>query len=101
LLRDLNNNFCCLGILCNIHAKEFPNTYLCKTSEIEDGFTYGGEFSIPPIQVQQWAGLYEKEITIEDNTDLMVGHLWKRNDGATIFGQHSFEEMADFIEKNL
>lgn len=101
-LRDQNNNFCCLGVLCNIHAQENPRSKLIKQSGMDGkAHTYGVETAIPPEAVQRWAGIYEKTILVGSKTDNMVGHLWRRNDGAGNFIPHTFDQIADFIEENL
>jgi len=100
-LRDRNNNFCCLGVLCNIHAQENPNNHLIKDSvKGKDFYNYGGSSVLPPVAVLKWAGIYNKYICV-DRLDNMVAHLWMRNDGGGQFIPHTFNQMADFIEKNL
>jgi hypothetical protein len=100
-LRDKNNNFCCLGVLCNIHAQENPNSSMIKDSvKGEDFYTYGGSSVLPPVAVQKWAGIYNKDIYV-NRLDNMAAHLWRRNDGVGQFIPHTFEQMADFIEQNL
>jgi hypothetical protein len=52
-LRDKDNNFCCLGVLCNLHAKEHPEIAAMQISRGE----YMGEVSWLPDEVIEWSGL--------------------------------------------
>jgi hypothetical protein len=51
-LRD-GNSFCCLGVLCNLHAQEHPR-FAAKQG---DPHRYGGEYYNPPPAVWRWAGI--------------------------------------------
>jgi hypothetical protein len=54
-LRDKNNNFCCLGVLCNLHAQDHPEIAAVQKNQI----TYLGTYAFPRRTVYQWAGLKE------------------------------------------
>jgi hypothetical protein len=103
-LRSVENNFCCLGVLCNIHAQTYP-TYAKTQKSVS---VYDGAVNIPSDNVLYWAGLgeyekgdfYQKSIVIDKTGDSIVGHLWKRNDG-TSYRKHTFSEIADFIEEHF
>lgn len=45
--------FCCLGVLCNIHAQEHPEIAAEQTSMYE----YLGEETELPFEVRDWAGM--------------------------------------------
>jgi hypothetical protein len=45
--------FCCLGVLCNLHAQAHPAIARAQTNRTE----YLGESSILPKKVMEWAGL--------------------------------------------
>lgn len=49
-------SFCCLGVLCNIHAQENPFIAQAQT----DRGTYLGCVSFLPFEVAKWAGFDEK-----------------------------------------
>lgn len=87
VLRDSDNNFCCLGVLCNLHAKANPGFAATQTSPHE----YDGQLAYPSHRVRKWAGL----------SDECGGVLWKMNDGEQGYKTHTFEEIANHIEKNL
>lgn len=89
-LRD-NNSFCCLGVLCNLHALAHPDIatkqkYRCK---------YMGNSYILPNAAKVWAGLkllYGDEVTIGDHTTDLADH----NDNG-----RTFEQIAKAIEEQL
>lgn len=94
-LRDVEDNFCCLGVLCNLHAQHHPDiakTHFNKSFYMNEGTTL-------PLAVLQWAGL--------DSSDPIVdGHFLSTwNDGLNTSLRHvdplNFEQIADLIEKNL
>lgn len=82
-LRDEDNEFCCLGVLCNVHAKNNPS--FAKTQKHPE--EYDRRSGLPSPMVLAWAGL--KRITAEK--------LARLNDeeGKT------FNEIADWIVKNV
>jgi hypothetical protein len=80
-LRSLDNTFCCLGVLCNIHAMQHPKFAKKQT----DADIYEGMSSFPPAIVSDWAEIkYIKYKSLAYMND--VGS--------------SFAEIANYIEKN-
>lgn len=79
-------NYCCLGVLCDLHSKEMQGTWYNNCSyAAQDSVPCGG---FPPLSVLHWAGLpADKEI---------VRHLAQMNDEEV-----SFSKIADYIEENL
>ena len=49
--------FCCLGVLCNLHAIETGETW----QETSDAITYGLQYLTLPPSVMVWAGLDSKD----------------------------------------
>ena len=47
------DKFCCLGVLCNLHAEAHPRIAQAQTSPRE----YLGHSAMLPPKVMQWAGL--------------------------------------------
>lgn len=91
-LRDLENQFCCLGVLCNLHAKAKPK-FAAKQLEQE---AYGDESAVLPKIVQNWSGI--REPMGEFNNGRVKSEycdLAGMNDSG-----EDFEYIADFIEKN-
>lgn len=87
-LRSAVDKFCCLGVLCDLHAQAGLGLW--------DGFRYREEGTIPPTDVAVWAGLP----VVYPNPDVWIDgkcrSVAEHNDqGAT------FAEIADAIEEQL
>ena len=87
-------SFCCLGVLCNLHAEAHPEIAAKET----DPKSYMGEKELPPVKVQEWAGL--------DNRDplVIVGRGWpERPSRISTLNDcgYTFKQIADLIEKQL
>lgn len=87
--------FCCLGVLCNLHAKAHPEIAARQTDP--DSYL-GGSFFLPE-EVQAWAGLKQEsgaEVIFKGHTKT----LDELNDGRGCEKQ-SFRRIATIIEKQL
>jgi hypothetical protein len=102
-LRNGNDGYCCLGVLCEIAVADevIPAGALTGTETSLTGGLYsygdGHETDVLPYEVAHWAG-------VEANGWLPGGRfLTALNDGDTYEGvdQHSFEQIADIIEQEL
>lgn len=81
-LLHYEDRFCCLGVLCDLYAKDTGNTWesngsVCNMHRSDQ---------LLPLQVQEWAGLKHSD---------PMGLAGRNDDGAT------FEELAAIIEENL
>lgn len=88
-LRSKNNEFCCLGVLCDLHHQANPDLP-------EGGWVDGSYLSqsyIPPDNVFAWASInvYEK-VSIGSKYESLPDH----NDRG-----RTFSEIADAIEAQL
>ena len=94
-LRD-DHGFCCLGVLCNLHAQAHPRIAKKQT----DPDVYLGESALLPEEVREWAGLKH-----DDGDEVIVrgrNHtLPDLNDNGTSGKPWSFKEIADVIERQL
>jgi hypothetical protein len=58
-LRSLDNRFCCLGVLCNLHAIDHPEIAAAQSLPRPEQVSYhymgGGE--VLPNEVRDWAGM--------------------------------------------
>jgi len=83
-------SFCCLGVLCNIHAEETGGVW----NELN---RYHDTAGLLPFKVRNWAGL--------DNADPVVGKhsLSEWNDGEFWDDRKpkTFKQIANLIEKYL
>lgn len=88
-----DGEFCCLGVLCDLHAKRFKAGW--ERDEVERSeFRYAGESEILPYPVREWAGLKSNDPTVR-RIDLKQ-HLSTLNDRGV-----SFPEIAKLIEQHL
>lgn len=83
-----NDEFCCLGVLCDLHAKETGRTW--EYDQVKKEFSYLGERLYLPLEVVKWAGL--------DSHSPKSGekYLAKRNDEG-----ESFSSIAVVINEHL
>ena len=90
-LRDRHNKFCCLGVLCNLHAQAHPELAAEQTRKIE----YCGKTEVLPIEVIRWAGLNVPNPRVID-FDGICTNIANLNDEGK-----SFEYIAELIERHL
>lgn len=92
LLRDPRNNFCCLGVLCNLHAMEHPEIAAAQ----QYAGSYLGESAVLPTEVMLWAGLavsYGADVHTDSNG---FSCLPDHNDSGV-----TFKELAAAIREQL
>lgn len=80
------NNYCCLGVLCDLFIKEHPGTVEWESSGAANDFIFDSTSALPD-QVREWSGVSEYE-----EADLM-----ELNDREG----KSFEDIADYIKESL
>lgn len=86
-LRD-GDNFCCLGVLCDIYAKQHDVKW---AGDRHFGFQFLNGQCLLPMEVVDWAGF-------EDTSPSANGKaLTALNDS----GQWTFDEIADLIDANM
>lgn len=95
------DRFCCLGVLCDIYAKEKSEKTAWVPSDVynDKDFSFGNHgTALPPRSVNTWAGL----ISDLDWGDILIkasrtsGTLYELNDSGS-----SFKKIADYIEAQL
>lgn len=93
-LRKSVNEFCTLGVLCDLYAQSNNKTWCL----LENPYLYGGNYCILgsirtlPDEIKKWAGM--KTISIkeyEGNYDMTLVEFNDKLD-------FTFEDMADLIE---
>lgn len=100
VLRDKDNNYCCLGVLCDIAIKENPELakWEKSTCDINGNEVYrvidslGYEAYVLNPGVLEWSGLTENNPKVNG----AEGSLAELNDQG-----HTFKEIADIIEAQL
>ena len=96
ILKDLNNKFCCLGVLCEIHSKQHPEIKFIKNVNSSDPFwLYLKHTDGLPSEVITWAKftLRDSKIGINNIKDTLIEHNDCHN--------HSFEEIGNAINEQL
>ncbi len=89
------DRFCCLGVLCDLHAKKFNKKWRIN------GF-YLGDNIVLSSEVMKWAGLEDCAPIVEDGNNKQAS-LDVFNDGLMhrkIKGR-SFKQIANYIEKSI
>lgn len=81
--------YCCLGVLCRLHANEHHKTFRNKIASNHEKY-YLDQCSLPPNQVVKWAGLNGSNPVVEGNS------LGYSNDTLS----KNFNTIANLIEKN-
>jgi hypothetical protein len=82
--------YCCLGVLCDLYAKEKGTKWYMLSNEY---FTFMSLRSELPQKVMKWAGIkrYDGEFSYKNGKDTSLMGL--NDDGK------SFKQIADVIEK--
>lgn len=99
---QINGQFCCLGVLCDLAVKE--GVIPPPTFESYNGIRvarYAEELSVLPDEVSLWAGLTYKGVNggeehPDNNPRAGVSNLATYNDSG-----RPFTEIADLIEEHL
>jgi hypothetical protein len=89
--------YCCLGVLCDLYAKEHDDVEWDESNGDDYGFL--DEIQILPIKVMQWAGLSNTDphyVVADEETGERNIYLSMVNDEGS-----SFEEIAQLIEAQL
>lgn len=97
-LRSSSDQFCCLGVLCEVAVKEgvIPPPIPPETDPgalFDDDWEYADETGILPEAVAVWAGLSPRHTSAEDSQSRLIA----MNDTKG----SSFAEIADYIEAAL
>ena len=85
------NTFCCLGVLCDLHAKE-TNTNWVDHREEGRPSDYLDDDLLLPNKVVEWSGLEDDDPLINRTLSLA---------GYNDHKGYSFDQLADLIEKHL
>lgn len=92
-----NGEYCCLGVLCDLHAKETGGGW--HDSSLAEGFvfrSYCGDHALLPYEVQKWAEISQSNPDIDIEV-YAAASIAQYND----YIASTFDEMADLIEQVL
>ena len=93
------NTFCCLGVLCDLHAKETNTSWVDYPEENWRSDYLGNDISLPN-KVIEWSGLEDHDPLINRKLSPLIHRtlsLAMYNDEKG----YSFDQLADLIEKHL
>ena len=113
-LRNHDNSFCCLGVLCDLYNKEQKKKKkktlnVVKINDKVEGkcYKYGCSTSYLPAIVREWAGMKTTKGEFKSTTILREPgysdwyHLAGLNDGDYHIKQKSFKQIAKIIDDNV
>lgn len=114
-LRNHNNSFCCLGVLCDLYNKEQKKKKkktlnVVKINNIVEGkcYKYGLSTSYLPVVVRKWAGMKTTNGSFKAKNgkfnDVKNGEWYTLaglNDGDFGRGSKSFDKIAAIINANI
>lgn len=93
-LRNERNEFCCLGVLTDLYAKETEQDWRYDVDERR--YSIFGEHLVLPEEVREWADLddFNPDVELED---------WECDTGLAALNDngYSFNRLADIIEEQL
>ena len=92
-LVDNKDNFCCLGVLCNLAIDEGIGKWVKGSSGWAFRTAADIDDQILPLEVRKWAGMYSSSGMLNDGT---LECLTDLNDAGK-----SFKQLADIIENNV
>lgn len=97
-LRTENNKFCCLGVLCNLHAQAHPG-FAARQRKVA---SYDGSHATVGPNVRGWAGLATSDGDFNRNEVEGLPRNWSTDSLIELNDVKlwNFERIATFIEKN-
>lgn len=94
IIKDGETQYCCLGVLCDLYAKEKK----IKGWNKNNTFSNTEETAVLPEIVVKWAGL--KKVGANPSTKSTRRGLASLND-SSVEVNNSFKQIANIIEKEL
>lgn len=90
------HGFCCLGVLCDLYAKETQTEWGNESLDFRGLKAFLGEYATLPDEVMKWSGLKETNPTFKFDEDSCHVSLACLNDDGD-----DFEKIAKVIEEHL
>ena len=98
------DKYCCLGVLCDIYAKE-NDTYWQEDKDNSDYSVFMGEKDYPPVPVMKWAEIGGERLSVNDPSV----KIYDEDDGDWVFMSaaklndegYDFNQIAKLIEEQL
>ena len=95
LLVDSEDNFCCLGVACNISSAD-----LDWTEDSSGDWYMASKYGELPKKVQKEFGFASPEGARRDGDKLSIGGIEYQSLAMANDGGCTFDEIADYIETN-
>lgn len=98
------DQFCCLGVLCNLYAKEHPGTgFKSPKSPKSPYWDFFNKTSDLPAKVKKWAGISIEPLFIIDEYSRRPIKLTPSEKLIEMNDEQgkNFNQIADWIEENL
>lgn len=95
VLRSSGNEYCCLGVLCELAVQEGVIPEPQPWSHDPERYVYGEDTVLPPAEVTDWAELGSANPGVDGE------YLTTYNDGEDDLPAESFSQIADRIEHSL
>jgi hypothetical protein len=91
------DSYCCLGVLCDIYAKEHQESENVRRPHPDSGETemFYDESAVAPDLIVSWAGIQD------GNPYIKVDNKYNRSVRQLNDNGKTFEEIADIIEEQL
>lgn len=93
-LRNNQDQFCCLGVLCNLHAQAHPKIAAAQTDK-----NYLTHDAYLPEEVMAWAGMQREDGTIPQRK-IRIGETYYTDLACANDQGVTFHQIADAIEQN-
>ena len=102
------SGYCCLGVLCDIYAKETNTEWKFRGNEEtnlqpQDYWYFGDQSEFLPEFVMEWAGLSLNCPLVEIDVEIDVEDHWISNDGLADLNDsgYNFNDLSKLIEQQL
>ena len=90
-LRNLDNTYCCLGVLCDLYARRRTTPPRHQWKSVGSRYAIAAAEGVLPVCVQQWAGLSTTDPELQGR----MASEWNDQKHA------GFKRIATLIEKHL
>lgn len=90
-LRSADNEYCCLGVLCDLYRKETNKRWV--KNEFDDNYKMHGDAAFLPEEVMEWAGVEDDNLYLQRGGEQIAASYL--NDRGV-----PFTEIADLIEES-
>jgi hypothetical protein len=98
-LRTSRDEYCCLGVLCDLYSKENPSIQWEPFSDNTELYSFNGLVAVPPYCVNDWCDQEELNIDITQEECMHDPRDTVALAGINDMQSSNFNMIADLIEK--